>query len=157
MSFGLRRRRDGVDLLKLGEDGGGSLPLAQERDGDLAWAHAGEAAPCGGDAKDLLRRAEEAQAQRVTALPFLFVVRAGEGIAVAVGGGFAAAAQLSGDADAVCVFGQRDARRARVLVRDGAVDGPLVGKEGEQALLDRVFFIMPNELELHKGVRSFLS
>ena len=62
-----------------------------------------------------------------------------------------------GDADAVRVLGQRDARRARVLVRDGAVDGPLVGKEGEQALLDRVFFIMPNELELHKGVRSFLS
>lgn len=30
-------RRDGVDLLKLGEDGGGSLSLAQERDGDLAW------------------------------------------------------------------------------------------------------------------------
>ena len=49
------------------------------------------------------------------------------------------------------------ALHARVLVRDGAVDGPLVGKEGEQALLDRVFFIMPNELELHKGVRSFLS
>ena len=77
----------------------------------------------------------------MTALPFLFVVRAGEGIAVAVGGGFAAAG----------------CRPARVLVRDGAVDGPLVGKEGEQALLDRVFFIMPNELELHKGVRSFLS
>ena len=93
----------------------------------------------------------------MTALPFLFVVRAGEGIAVAVGGGFAAAAQLGGDADAVRVLGQRDARRARVLVRDGTVDGPRVGKEGEQALLDRVFFIMPNELELHKGVRSFLS
>lgn len=93
----------------------------------------------------------------MAALPFLFIVRAGEGIAVAVGGGFAAAAQLGGDADAVRVLGQRDARRARVLVRDGAVDGPLVGKEGEQALLDRVFFIVPNELELHKGVRSFLS
>ena len=65
--------------------------------------------------------------------------------------------QLSGDADAVRVLGQRDARRALVRIRDGAVDGPLVGKEGEQALLDRVFFIMPNELELHKGVRSFLS
>ena len=150
-------RRDGVDLLKLGEDGGGRLALTQKRHGDLARAHAGETAPCGGDAKDLLRRAEEAQAQREAALPFLFVVRAGEGIAVAVGGGFAAAAQLSGDADAVRVLGQRDARRARVLVRDGAVDGPLVGEEGEQALLDRVFFIMPNELELHKGVRSFLS
>ena len=86
----------------------------------------------------------------MAALALLFVVRAGEGIAVAVGGGFAVHAQLRRHLYGLAVLGERYARPACVdgLV-DHAVDGLFAGEERQQALLQRVFFIMPNELYFH--------
>ena len=92
----------------------------------------------------------------MAALPLPFVLCAGEGIAVAVGGGGAAVRQLCGDADGICILAEGDACPAFIRFLHGAVNWPFVRKEREQALLDRIFFIMPDELKLHKGRSLFL-
>ena len=143
--FQLRRRADaGVRRLD-GEAGAGGLhavkllklplglrlsALADERERDLCRAHARETAPCGGDAEKVLRRAEKADADGVAALAFLFIVRAGEGIIVAVGGGAAVDAELRRHLHAIILFRERHARPVRVgRFIDRAVDGLFAGEE----------------------------
>ena len=106
--------------------------LADERERDLAGPHAGQAPPRGGDAEQVLRRAEKADADGVAALSFFFILRAGEGIVVAVGGGLAVHAQLRRHLHALVLFGERHARPARVGgFVDRAVNGLFAGEERE--------------------------
>ena len=106
--------------------------LADQRERDLAGTHAGQTAPRGGDAEKILRRAEKADADGVTALSFFFILRAGEGVVVAVGGGLAVHAQLRCHLHALILFGERHARPARVGgFVDRAVNGLFAGEERE--------------------------
>jgi len=68
----------------------------------------------------------------VAALSFFFILRAGEGIVVAVGGGLAVHAQLRRHLHALVLFGERHARPARVGgFVDRAVNGLFAGEERE--------------------------
>lgn len=125
------RGRDAVKLLKL-PLGLRLSALADQRERDLAGPHAGQAPPRGGDAEQVLRRAEKADADGVAALPLLFILRAGEGVVVAVGGGLAVHAQLRRHLHALILFGERHARPARVGgFVDRAVNGLFAGEERE--------------------------
>ena len=93
----------------------------------------------------------------MAALSLFFIVRAGEGIIVAVGGGAAVDAKLRRHLHALVLFGERHAHPVRVgRFVDRAVDGLFAGEEREQALLQSVFFIMPNELNFHVN-KSFIA
>ena len=168
----LRRRADaGVRRLD-GKAGAGGLhavkllklplrlrlsTLTDQRERDLCRAHAREASPRGGDAEQILRRAEKADADGMAALSLFFIVCAGEGIIVAVGGGAAVDAKLRRHLHALVLFGERHAHPVRVgRFVDRAVDGLFAGEEREQALLQSVFFIMPNELNFHVN-KSFIA
>ena len=81
---------------------------------------------------DKIDTALKGNADGVAALAFLFIVRAGEGIIVAVGGGLAVHAQLRRHLHALVLFGERHARPVRVgFLIDRAVDGLFAGEERE--------------------------
>ena len=125
--------------------------LLQHGTGQLAGADAGERPPAGGDAGDVPRRLEERQLQGALTqtLPLVLIggVRkssAGDAprrFAVIVKGGDAggiAAALRQGHEGAVILPGS-----------GGLVDGALLRKEGQQALLNGVAIVVATELQLH--------
>ena len=85
-----------------------------------------------GTQRDSHDYAAQCVADGVTALSFFFILRAGEGIVVAVGGGLAVHAQLRRHLHALVLFGERHARPARVGgFVDRAVNGLFAGEERE--------------------------
>ena len=85
-----------------------------------------------GTQRDSHDYAAQCVADGVTALSFFFILRAGEGVVVAVGGGLAVHAQLRRHLHALVLFGERHARPARVGgFVDRAVNGLFAGKERE--------------------------
>ena len=125
--------------------------LLQHSAGQLARADAGEGAPAGGNAGDVTRRLEERQLQGALTqtLPLVLIggarkSSAGDAprrFAVIVKGGDAggiAAALRQGDEGAVVLPGS-----------GGLVDGALLRKESQQALLNGVAIVVATELQLH--------
>ena len=81
---------------------------------------------------DKIDTALKGNADGVAALSFFFILRAGEGIVVAVGGGLAVHAQLRRHLHALVLFGERHARPARVGgFVDRAVNGLFAWEERE--------------------------
>jgi hypothetical protein len=92
----------------------------------------------------------------VAALSLALVTVSRERIGVGTARRGAVIAQLGDKLDALRLLAHRDDRPTRVLRADRAVDGALVRKKRQQALLERVFFVVSDQLQLHNVLRYIL-